>query len=191
MIEYTSILKKVNAFILNVLNDENPSPQLSFTEHDINLLACNQGKSNKDRASDDEHLVYSFENNRLFEEKSTYVWMLFKYKIIARKFEIVFIKRQVKDLLDREDESPRSRIIVNKLFINIKPPKDKLEEWLRNLKSDIVPGGFLYRYSFTKLLFNSDLDFTGEQIENALKKVTSVAIVEDRLIFYVNRSSNN
>jgi hypothetical protein len=77
----------------------------------------------------------------------------------------------------------RPKILINKLFVHPSPPKNKLQEWIRNRKSDIVPGGFIYRYSFTQRLFNSDLDFTQEQIEYALRKVTSVEIVDNQLIF--------
>jgi hypothetical protein len=188
MSAYNTLLKRVNTFVANVLTDKSLSPHLSLTDRDINYLVCKGIDLSTYQSSNEESFLYSFDNNSLFEQKTIVIW---SDKALVKTFEIIFIESSCKDLLDTNSESPRSRILVNKLFVHPTPPKNKLEEWIRNRKSEVVPGGFLYRYSFTQSLFNSDLDFTEEQIENALKKVTVVKIIDNQLIFYANRGLNS
>jgi hypothetical protein len=184
MTQYNSILERINAFITTILGGDNLSSQLLLKDSDVNCLVSKGVTFNQDTYhSNNESFLYSFRNNRLFEQKTIY---LSDSKTLMRTFEIIFIKRSCEDSLDITSKAQELRIIVNKIFVHPSPPRNKLEEWIRNRNSGIVPGGFLYRYSFTRSLFNSDLNFTEEEIESALKKITSVEIVDDELIFIVD-----
>jgi hypothetical protein len=186
MTQYNSILEKINAFITAILGDDNLSSQLLLKDSDMNCLVSKEITFNQETYhSNNESFLYSLQNNRLFEQKTIY---LADSKTLVRSFEIIFIKRSCEDPLDITSKDQKLRIIVNKIFVHPSPPKNKLEEWIRSRNSKIVPGGFFCRYSFTRSLFNSDLDFTEEEIESALKKITSVEIVDNQLIFTADDS---
>ena len=182
--QYNNILERINVFITIVLGSDNLFSQLLLKDSDINSLVAKGVTFNQDvHHSNSESFLYEFRNNSLFEQKTIYIS---NSNTLVRTFEIIFIKRSCEDSLDITSKAQKSRIIVNKIFVHPSPPRNKLEEWIRSLNSEIVPGGFLYRYSFTRSLFNSHLNFTEEEIESALKKVTSVEIVDNQLIFTVD-----
>jgi hypothetical protein len=88
MIEYNKVLEKTNTFISAVLNNEDAFSYLSLTSGEINCLSSKNTTSNDDQNINSEHFVYTLENDRLFEQEITYVWML-EYRTFIRKFEII------------------------------------------------------------------------------------------------------
>jgi hypothetical protein len=183
MIEHEELLGKTISFITTLLNGEDISISLSGDE--ISYL-CQQGMLSRNVLHVNESVIFYFEDNRLFELETTRFWFG-TYIDHKRKLEIIFYKGLLRDRRESEAEYwANPKIIIEELYIDLVRPKNKLIKWIRSIKSDMKIGGIFYNHSFSQYLFNSNLDFSQEQLESALKKVTSVEILDNHLIVIAN-----
>jgi hypothetical protein len=176
--EYSHALEKLNCFMLQIL--ENLECRLSITSNDINCLVYKGLTPVKPYylTSKTGLLFYYFELNRLFKRKMSYAGPDGVYSV---KDEILFVQKipyATSETIFTEPE-----IFVREDFVYPDLPLNNLEVRLREKESKLIKGAFIYRSLFIRSLFNSDLNFTEEEIVNALKKVTSVEIVDNQLIF--------
>jgi hypothetical protein len=177
--EYKCILKKLTLFIEQILEDVNCT--ISINSDDINCLiykGLTPVKPYQLKAKIG-LLFYFFEENRLFKRKMDFVGPGGVYSV---KEEILFVPKI--PYSTSEQTFADSEIFVEEDFIYPKVPSNKVEEWIREKESTgSVKGAFMYRSPFTRSLFNSDLNFTEEELVNAVKKITSVGIVDNQLVF--------
>jgi hypothetical protein len=180
--EYNCILKKLIFFVSQTL--ENKMSSLSVTSDNINCLVCKGLTPVKPYSLMIGRglLFYYFEGNILFEIQMSYGGTS---RIYSTKNKILFILKYTCPYSERIFNEPE--ICVMQDFIYPTPPSGRLEEWIRKKESEVVPIGRIYRSPIIRNLFNSDLDFSEEEIVNALKKVTSVEIVDNQLVFYSNQ----
>jgi hypothetical protein len=169
---------------------DNENCNIAITENDINSLVYKGEIPVKPYCLKDKVglLFYYFEENRLFKKSMYYAGPGGVYSI---KEEILFIPKI--PYATKEGTFTEPKIFVREEFVYPAPPSNKLEEWIRNkeLNNGSIKGAFMYRSQFIISLFNSDLNFTKEEMTEALEKITSVKIVNNQLIFYANGESNS
>jgi hypothetical protein len=177
--EYCCILKKLNFFVKQILEGVNCI--VSINGNDINGLIYKGLTPIKPYhlKSQIGLLFYFFENNRLFKRKMDYVG---PDGVSYIKEEILFVLKI--PYSTSKQTFAKSEIFVREDFVYLASPSNLFEEWIRKKESTgSIKGAFIYRSRFIHSLFNSDLNFTEEEIVNALKKITSVEIVDNQLIF--------
>ena len=177
--EYNLILEKINLFISQIL--EGLECSLSMNSDDINCLIYKGLTPIKPYALTSKIglLLYSFELNRLFEEKISYAG---SDGVCYEKYEILFDLKIPYNVINQPSAQPD--ILIKKKFIYPDLPSNKLEEWIREKEENTTPiVSFIYRSNFILSLFNTDLDFTQQNIIEALKKIKSLEIVDSQLIF--------
>lgn len=177
--EYQYILIKLTLFIEQILKEINCT--VSINGDDINCLIYKGLTVIKPYQLKNKMglLFYFFEENRLFKRKMDFVGPGGVYSI---KEEILFVPKIPCSTNEQTFADPK--IFVEEDFIYPNPPSNKLEEWIREKEStNSIKGAFMHRSPFICSLFSSDLNFTDEEIINALKKITSVEIVDNQLIF--------
>jgi hypothetical protein len=182
--DYENIVEKIATFVSQL--DNNIECCLTLNNNDINCLVCNGLTPVKPYHIKSENglLFYYFELNRLFKQEMSYagpdgVYYGINEILLSRK-----IPYATSDRVFTETE-----IFVREDFVYPDPPANKLEEWFREKESKLIRGAFIYRSLFIRSLFNSDLNLSEEEIIAALKKVTSLEIVNNQLIFQANGES--
>jgi hypothetical protein len=182
--DYENIIERLITFVSQI--DNNTECCLTLNISDINCLVCNGLIPVKPYhlKSKNGLLFYYFELNRLFKKEMSYagpdgVYYGINEILLSRK-----IPYATSDRFFTETE-----IFVREDFVYPDPPANKLEEWLREKESKLirVRGNFICKSLFVRSLFNSDLNLAEEEIIAALKKVTSLEIVNNQLIFQANR----
>jgi hypothetical protein len=177
--EYQCILRKITLFIEQILKDVNCT--ILINGDNINCLIYKGLTPVKPYQLKTKIglLFYCFEENRLFKKKMDFVGPGGVYSI---KEEVLFVPKIPYSTSEKTFTDPE--IFVKEDFLYPNPPSNKLEEWIREKESNgSIKGAFIYRSPFIRSLFNSDLNFAEEEIVDALKKITSVKIVDNQLIF--------
>jgi hypothetical protein len=157
--EYNLILEKASLFVHQALSEI--ECVLSLNVDEINCLVSQGLTPVKPQALGSGGLLfYYFVDNKLFEEKMCSAGT--KVGHYNTELSINF-----GSLLTPPDGLPsRPGIFIRHEEIALNPRVS-----------------FIYRSRFISSIFNSDLDFTKEEITDVLKKVTSLAIVDSQLVF--------
>lgn len=176
--EYNNTVEKLVVFMSQIANKK--ECRLSLNGNDINCLVYNGLTPIKPYhlKSKNGLLFYYFEFNRFFKQEMSYAG---PDGVYLGTNEIFFAKKVPYATSDQTFIEPE--IFVREDFVYLELPKSNLEEWFREKESKLIKGAFIYKSPFIRSLFNSNLNFTEEEIVNALKKVTSVEIVDNQLIF--------
>ena len=180
--EYQCILRKLTFFIERILEDVNCT--ILINGNNINCLIYKGLTPVKPYQLKNTMglLFYFFEENRLFKREMDFIG---PGGVNSTKEEILFVPKIPYSTSEQTFTDPE--IFVEEDFVYPNLPSNKLEEWIREKESNgSIKGAFIYRSPFIRSLFNSDLNFAEEEIVNALKKITSVEIIDNQLVFQAN-----
>lgn len=178
--EYREVLHKVDLFVAKII--ENVDCFLSISSDDMNCFTYRGTIPVKpyQLINPPGLIFYFFKENRLFKQEMSYAGPA---GICSRIREIILIKMAPEMIKNIEPDFLRSWIFVSEAFADSRKIINKNEVQMIEEQSKILVGAFPYRSPIIRNLFNSDLNFTEEEIVKSLRKITSVEIIDSQLVF--------
>jgi hypothetical protein len=196
--EYIISLNKVNEFLSRAIkNDESC---LSLNDNEINLLMC-KGKiyvKPFDLLSENGIVFYYFKNNKLIQK---YIFFIPFGGLYCGEVElkIVRVDELVTNPTNEELEKINSlscqiAIYENSVHYDEINQSNQaglfISKWILEQESKTKVGSYFHQSPLTLGIFNSDLNYSSEEIKDVLmKKIQLVEIVENKLLFHANRNS--
>jgi hypothetical protein len=196
--EYIISLNKVNEFLTQAI--KNVESCLLLDENEINLLMCKGKMYVKpfDLLSENGIIFYYLKNNKLIQK---YIFFVPFGGLYCGEIElkIVRIDELVTNPTDEELEkinslSCRIAIYENSVHYDEINQSDQvslfISKWIQDQESKTKVGSYFHQSPLTLGIFNSDLNYSSEEIKEVLtKKIQLIEIVENKLLFHANCSN--
>jgi hypothetical protein len=192
--KYVASINKVNEFLSSAIS--NTICEISFDSDEINSLVCRGVTFVKpfDLLNENGIVFYYIEGNKIFKKNIYFIPFggLFCYELEIRLVN-------AKEIVTSPTKEEREKIEMLKCPIIILEDsvysdnksqsslEKSINQWIQNQESKTKIGSYFYKSSLVLNLFNSDLNYSSEEINDILiKKVNLMEMINNKLFFHAN-----